>query len=58
MVYASIGAGLDRIFAEGREPNMQLLFDPRVFAPLSLLAVLSLLPVGARAAWARWGAKP
>jgi uncharacterized membrane protein YdjX (TVP38/TMEM64 family) len=57
VVYASIGAGLDRIFAEGREPNMQLLFDPRVFAPLSLLAVLSLLPVGARAAWARWGAK-
>jgi uncharacterized membrane protein YdjX (TVP38/TMEM64 family) len=54
VVYASIGAGLDRIFAEGREPDMQLLFDPRVFEPLSVLALLSLLPIGARAAWARW----
>lgn len=56
LIYASIGAGLDRIFAEGREPNLQLLFDPRVFLPLLALAVLSLAPVVVRAAWARWGA--
>jgi uncharacterized membrane protein YdjX (TVP38/TMEM64 family) len=57
LVYASIGAGLDKIFAEGREPDLNLLADPRVFAPLTALALLSLLPVGARIAWDRWGAK-
>ncbi len=57
MVYASIGAGLDRIFAEGRELDFGLLLDGRVLAPLSFLAVLSLLPVGARVAWERWGAR-
>lgn len=57
MVYASIGAGMDKIFAEGRQPDANLLLDPRVFGPLSALAVLSLLPVAARAAWARWGVK-
>ena len=57
LVYASIGAGLDRMFAEGREPNLHLLLDPRVFTPLFALAALSLLPVAARAAWARWSAR-
>ena len=57
LVYASIGAGLDRIFAEGREPDLHLLLDPRVFTPLFALAALSLLPVAARAAWARWSAR-
>ena len=57
LVYASIGAGLDHIFAEGREPNLHLLLDPRVFTPLFGLAALSLLPVAARAAWARWSAR-
>ena len=58
LVYASIGAGLDRIFAEGREPDLHLLLDPRVFTPLFALAALSLLPVAARAVWARWTLKP
>jgi uncharacterized membrane protein YdjX (TVP38/TMEM64 family) len=58
LVYASIGAGLDRIFAEGRDLDLKLLLDSRVFAPLFLLALLSLLPVGARVAWARWGPRP
>ena len=34
LVYASIGAGLERMFAEGREPNLHLLLDSRVFTPL------------------------
>lgn len=55
LVYASIGSGLDRLFAEGRQPDLNLLADPRVFAPLTVLAALSLLPVAARAAWAKWG---
>jgi uncharacterized membrane protein YdjX (TVP38/TMEM64 family) len=57
LVYASIGAGLDRLFAEGREPNLHLLLDPHVFTPLFALAGLSLAPVAARAAWARWKAR-
>jgi uncharacterized membrane protein YdjX (TVP38/TMEM64 family) len=57
LVYASIGAGLERIFAEGREPNLGLLLDSRVFAPLFALAALSLLPVAARVVWARWSAR-
>jgi uncharacterized membrane protein YdjX (TVP38/TMEM64 family) len=57
LVYASIGAGLDHIFAEGREPNLHLLLDPRVFTPLFALAALSLLPVAVRAAWVRLSAR-
>jgi uncharacterized membrane protein YdjX (TVP38/TMEM64 family) len=56
-VYAWIGAGLDRIFAEGRELDMGLLLDWRVMAPLSGLAFLSLLPVGARIVWERFGGR-
>jgi uncharacterized membrane protein YdjX (TVP38/TMEM64 family) len=57
LVYAWIGAGLDRIFAEGRDADLRLLLDPRVLAPLSSLALLSLLPVCVRLAWDRWGAR-
>jgi uncharacterized membrane protein YdjX (TVP38/TMEM64 family) len=53
LVYASIGAGLDRIFAEGREPDTRLLLDPRVTTPLLILGLLSLLPLGARLVWTR-----
>lgn len=57
LVYAWIGAGLDRIFAEGRQADLRLLLDSRVVEPLLFLALLSLLPVGVRLAWDRWGAR-
>jgi uncharacterized membrane protein YdjX (TVP38/TMEM64 family) len=44
-IYASIGAGLDRVFAAGGRPDFRALFHPEVFAALFALAVLALLPI-------------
>ncbi|MGE0424922.1 MAG: TVP38/TMEM64 family protein [Reyranellaceae bacterium] len=44
-VYASIGAGLDKVFDEGRSPDLGMLRDPHLYLPLVALAVLSLVPV-------------
>jgi uncharacterized membrane protein YdjX (TVP38/TMEM64 family) len=49
-IYASIGAGLDRVFAAGGEPDFRALFHPQVFAALFALAVLALAPI----AYQRW----
>jgi uncharacterized membrane protein YdjX (TVP38/TMEM64 family) len=43
-VLSSIGAGLGSILAEGRTPDLSLLFSAKVLLPLIGLAVLSLLP--------------
>ena len=43
-VLSSIGAGVGSILAEGRTPDLSVLFSPRVLLPLAGLAVLSLLP--------------
>jgi uncharacterized membrane protein YdjX (TVP38/TMEM64 family) len=48
-VYASVGAGLGAVFAEGRRPDLGVIFDWPVLGPLLGLAALSLLPVVARA---------
>lgn len=50
IIYSSVGASLDSLFAEGRTPDLSLIFDPRVLLPLLGLAVLSLAP----AAWNAW----
>lgn len=44
-VYASIGAGLDMVFDQGRMPDLDTLRDPRLYLPLIALAMLSLVPV-------------
>jgi len=43
-VLSSIGAGVGTILAEGRTPDLSVLFSARVLLPLLGLAVLSLLP--------------
>jgi uncharacterized membrane protein YdjX (TVP38/TMEM64 family) len=44
-VISSIGAGLGAILAEGKTPDLSVLFSPHVLLPLLGLAALSLLPV-------------
>lgn len=44
-VYASVGAGLDKVFDMGRTPDLDTLRDPNLILPLAALAVLSLVPV-------------
>ncbi len=44
-VYASVGAGLDAIFAEGGAPDLQAIFKWEVALPLALLALLALAPI-------------
>lgn len=44
-VYASIGAGLDKVFDQGRTPDLSMLRDPHLYVPLASLAVLALVPV-------------
>lgn len=45
LVLSSIGAGVGTILAEGRTPDLSVLFSLRIFLPLLGLAGLSLLPV-------------
>jgi uncharacterized membrane protein YdjX (TVP38/TMEM64 family) len=44
-IYASIGAGLDRAFAAGGDPDFRSLFHPQTFVALFALAALSLAPI-------------
>lgn len=45
IVYASIGAGLDAVFARGEVPTWATFRDPAVILPLAGLAVLAALPM-------------
>ena len=44
-VFASVGAGLDAVFAKGGEPDLGVIFEGKVILPLVLLALLSLAPI-------------
>ena len=44
-IYASIGASLDQVFAEGRAPSVRTLFHLGVILPLCALALLALAPI-------------
>jgi uncharacterized membrane protein YdjX (TVP38/TMEM64 family) len=44
-VYASVGAGLGDVLAMGGQPDLAVIFSPRVLGPLIALAALALLPV-------------
>jgi uncharacterized membrane protein YdjX (TVP38/TMEM64 family) len=43
-VLSSIGAGVSALLADGKTPDLSVLFAPRLLLPLAGLAVLSLLP--------------
>jgi len=45
VVYTSVGAGLGEVFARGETPDLGIIFEPYILAPLLGLAALSLLPV-------------
>jgi uncharacterized membrane protein YdjX (TVP38/TMEM64 family) len=55
-VFASIGAGLGAVLAEGRQPDVSVALRPQVILPLLGLALLSLLPIAVRRSRARPGA--
>jgi uncharacterized membrane protein YdjX (TVP38/TMEM64 family) len=44
LVYTWLGAGLGEIFARGETPNMGIIFEPQILAPILGLAALALLP--------------
>ena len=44
-VYASLGSGLGAVLAQGREPDLAVVFRPGVLLPLLALAALALVPV-------------
>jgi uncharacterized membrane protein YdjX (TVP38/TMEM64 family) len=45
MIYVSLGHGLGKIFDHHQTPNIEIIFQPHIFIPLILMAVLALLPV-------------
>lgn len=45
LVFASIGNGFGGVVAQGRPPDLSILFTPRILLPLLALAGLSLLPI-------------
>jgi uncharacterized membrane protein YdjX (TVP38/TMEM64 family) len=49
MVFAWIGAGLGEVFARGDTPDLELLFEPAILAPILALAALAALPIVIRA---------
>lgn len=45
LVYVAAGNGLQAVFASGREPNLDIIFNPEIFLPLLGLGLLALIPV-------------
>jgi uncharacterized membrane protein YdjX (TVP38/TMEM64 family) len=45
LVYASLGNGLGKLFAENQSPNLNIIMQPAILLPLLGLALLALLPV-------------
>ena len=45
LIYSSIGSGLGHVFEQGGKPDMSMVTDPQVLAPLIGLAVLSVAPL-------------
>lgn len=49
IVFTWIGVGLGEVFDRGEEPDLSLLWEPHVIAPLLGLCVLAALPIAVRA---------
>jgi uncharacterized membrane protein YdjX (TVP38/TMEM64 family) len=50
IVYAAIGSGIGDVLADGRRPDLSIVFSPAILGPLVGLAVLALLPI----IWRHW----
>jgi uncharacterized membrane protein YdjX (TVP38/TMEM64 family) len=48
LIYAGLGSGLGKMFAQGGRPNLHALIRPEVLLALAGLALLSLAPIVAR----------
>jgi uncharacterized membrane protein YdjX (TVP38/TMEM64 family) len=49
IVFTWIGVGLGEVFDRGEEPDLSLLWEPHVIAPILGLCVLAALPIAVRA---------
>ncbi|MFP4327888.1 MAG: TVP38/TMEM64 family protein [Paracoccaceae bacterium] len=45
LVYTSVGAGLGEVFARGETPDLGIIFEPQILAPLLGLCALAALPM-------------
>lgn len=45
MVFTSVGAGLEHVFASGGRPDLSIIFSAPILLPLLALAALSMLPI-------------
>ncbi len=52
-VYASLGNGVGALLAQGKTPDVGIIFSPEILTPILGLAVLALLPV----AYKKWKAR-
>lgn len=48
LVFASVGNGLDAVFARGGTPDLSIVWSPEILGPLVGLALLALVPVAYR----------
>ncbi len=45
LVYTSVGAGLGEVFAQGKTPNLRVIFEPQILLPILGLCGLAALPM-------------
>jgi uncharacterized membrane protein YdjX (TVP38/TMEM64 family) len=45
LVYSYVGAGLGEVFARGEAPDLGVIFEPQILAPILGLAALAALPI-------------
>lgn len=45
LVYTSVGAGLGEVFTRGETPDLGVIFEPQIIAPILGLCLLSVLPI-------------
>jgi len=45
VVYTWVGSGLGEVFARGDTPDLGIIFDPKILAPILALCALSALPI-------------
>lgn len=45
VVYTWVGSGLGEVFARGETPNLGIIFEPKILAPILALCALSALPI-------------
>lgn len=45
VVYTWVGSGLGEVFARGETPDLGIIFDPKILAPILALCALSVLPI-------------